>query len=136
MPEKYEKKKKKPELDGDSVFLTPEMIAKADLANRKADAKQTGSPTVRGQRRLLEADSNVARRDATGASTYQPQVLEDLETALDVGFLGGQDTILLSQMASEIIRGELDITTLPPKTADYVRKLVVQKSRNNGDELI
>lgn len=136
MPAEYEKKIKKPEIDGDSVSLTPEMIAKADAADRKADAKQTGSPTVRGQRRLLQADADVARREATGVSTYQPQVLEDLETALDVGFLGGQDTILLSQMASEVIRGELDITTLPPKTADYVRKLVVQKSRNNGDELV
>ncbi|MFZ6022264.1 MAG: hypothetical protein ACOYT9_02215 [Patescibacteria group bacterium] len=128
MTEKAETKKAKQATDPiDELEITPELLARLRAADQSAEEKETGAPTSRGRRRLKAANRDVAERDAVGPSTYQAATLKSLEEAVEIGFLGGQDSLLLSQMANEVIRAELDISTLPPKVAAYVQKLIAQK---------
>ena len=108
----------------DDIEITPEILARLRAADRVTETKETGAPTSRGRRRLHAANKEVAERDAVGPSTYQADTLNALEEAVDIGLLGGQDSLLLSQMANEVIRAELDIRTLPPNIAKYVQRLV------------
>lgn len=112
----------------DDIEITPEILARLRAADRIAETNETGAPTSRGRRRLKAADMAVAEREEVGHSTYQADTLNALEEAVEIGLLGGQDSFLLSQMANEVIRAELDISTLPPKVAEYVRRLVAQRS--------
>lgn len=128
MTEKPEAKKaNQPNDPIDELEITPELMARLRAADKDAEAKETGSPTIRGRKRLKAANREVAERSATGPSTYQADTLNLLEEAVEIGILGGQHLLLLSQMAKEVIREELDITTLPPKVAAYVQKLIAQK---------
>lgn len=119
----HEKERKGAEVKNDVVDLeigdiTPQMLRRLEEADVKASL--TGDPTLAGASRLMQADSQVAKKSLPGESTYSGDTLEDLVEKIGKKEIHQQELALLSQISNEIERGVLDASKLPVAVLRYL----------------